>query len=242
MLLPPLTPARLLRRYKRFLADVELADGSQVTAWCPNPGAMSGCMAPGWPVSLSFSADPRRKLAWTWEVSHAPDGPDILVHTGRTNALAREAIEAGLLPGLGTGGRLRSEVRVDRHSRMDFLLEADDGPPCWIEVKAVTLPTEVPGLGAFPDARTARGRKHLDTLMARVAAGERAVQLFVMPRGDLDRLRAAREVDPAYADALDAAAAAGVELRALRAHVDGREVTPLGPGEVLLGTEGPGPR
>ena len=233
MRLPPLESGRLVRRYKRFLADVRLDDGRELTAWCPNPGRMTGCAAPGWRVWISRSERPGRKLPHTWEVSDTPAGTGILVHTGRTNALAVQAIEAGLLPGLAGYPTLRTEVKDHAGSRVDIRLEGPGRPPCWVEVKAVTLPAEA-RTGAFPDAVTARGKKHLGALAARVAAGERAVQLYVLARGDLDAVRPAREIDPAYADALHAAADAGVELMALRAVVEADHVRPLGPGRVIV--------
>lgn len=226
-------PGRLLRRYKRFLADVLLDDGREITAWCPNPGRMTGCAGPGWRVWVSRSNRPNRKLAHTWEVSEDPSGTRILVHTGRTNAVAVEAIEAGLLPSLSGYATVRAEVKDHAGSRVDLRLEAPGRPHCWVEVKAVTLPA-AGRTGAFPDSVTARGRKHLGALAARVEAGDRAVQLYVLARGDLDAVRPAHEIDPAYAAALRDAADRGVELIALRAVVEPEHVRPLGVGEVVL--------
>jgi sugar fermentation stimulation protein A len=214
-----LTPGRLLRRYKRFLADVELADGRQVTAHCPNTGSMLGCDRPGSAVWLSHSAAARRKYPWTWELVEA-DGVLVGIHTGRTNALVREALEAGRLDGLA--GSLRAEVAYGREgSRADFLVEGPRGR-VWVEVKNVTAAVSN-GVALFPDAVTVRGRKHLRELQGMVAAGERAAMVFCVQRGDVHQVRPADAIDPAYGKALREAAAAGVELHAWRA-----DVTPAG--------------
>lgn len=234
MLFPALVHGTLVRRYKRFLADVALDSGETVTAWCPNPGAMTGCMGVGWRVGLSQSDDPKRKLRYTWEVAWSPDGDGILIHTGRTNSVAAEALEQGLFPEL-QGYRIHeAEVAAGTGARLDFRLREPGKPDCWVEAKGVTLPTETPGLGAFPDSITKRGKKHLQTLMDRVRRGERAVQLFVLSRTDLACLTPARWIDPAYGQALDAATAAGVEVLALRTSVTEVGVAPVGPGTVRL--------
>lgn len=234
MTLPPLLLGTLERRYKRFLADVVLDDGQHVTAWCPNPGKMTGCAGPGWRVGLSHSADPKRKLAYTWELAWSPEGSGILVHTGRTNAVAAQALAEDLLPALRGYESHRAEVKVGDHARLDFCLQSAGRPDCWVEVKGVTLPTQTPGRGAFPDAVTKRGRKHLGVLEERVAAGDRAVQLFVLSRSDLDTVTPADWIDPQYGAALRQAASVGVEVLALRTAVSATAVTPLGPGVVAL--------
>lgn len=214
----PLHRGTLLRRYKRFLADVRLDTGEEITAWCPNPGRMTGCAFPGEPVWLSHDPSPRRKLKYTWELARDPDsGGMVLVNTQRPNALAEEAVQAGLISELRGYGRLRREVRYGEGSRVDLFLDEPELPelvaPCLVEVKSTTLPVGE-GVGAFPDAVTARGRKHLGELAAEVAAGRRAVNLFLASRSDVTAVRPADEVDPAYGAALREAAAAGVELLA----------------------------
>jgi len=214
---PPLAWGTLLRRDRRFLADVRLDDGRTVTAHVPNSGAMTGCSAPGSRCLVSPADRPGRTLAWTLEQVIA-SGVPVGVHTGRTNRLAEEALENGVVrfAGLGRSFRLRREVKLGERSRADFLLEDGRGG-FWLEVKSVTW---VEGRTAlFPDAVTARGTRHLHELAARVAAGERAALLFVVQRGDAVRVQAAPSVDPTYAEALTAAAAAGVEVRAVQAAV-----------------------
>ncbi|MDD5295340.1 MAG: DNA/RNA nuclease SfsA [Rhodocyclaceae bacterium] len=215
----PLTEGRLLRRYKRFLADVELGDGSVVTAHCANTGSMLGCAEPGSRVWLSLSQNPKRKLAWTWELVEVAGFP-VGIHTGRSNALAREAIEAGLVPELAGYPRIRAEVPYGgadgKRSRIDLLLEADHRPPCWVEVKNVTAAV-ADGIALFPDAVTLRGQKHLVEMMDRVAAGERAALFFCVQRDDVREVRPADGIDPEYGRLLRGALAAGVECCALAA-------------------------
>lgn len=215
----PLVEGRLIRRYQRFLADIELPDGSRVTAHCANTGSMLGCQAPGSRVWLSASDNPKRKLAWTWELVES-DGHLVGIHTGRTNGLVREHLLAGGVPELAGYGSLRSEVpyggRDGRRSRIDLLLEGAGRPPCWIEVKNVTAAVER-GVALFPDAVTERGQKHLVDLMERVGAGERALLFFCVQRGDVREVRPADAIDPDYGRLLREALAAGVEVMAWRA-------------------------
>lgn len=212
----PLLEGRLIRRYKRFLADVTLADGEVVTAHCPNSGSMKMCVGEGWPVRLSRSDNPRRKLPYTLEMVH--NGRCwIGVHTGRPNHLVLEAVRAGRIAELRGYASARSEVPYGRNSRIDLLLE-DDARRCYVEVKNTTL---IDGEGAFtfPDAVTVRGRKHLFELADRVEAGDRAVAFFLVQRADGDYFRPAHEIDAAFADALVEVAARGVEVLAYRAEV-----------------------
>lgn len=225
MQLPLLTEGRLLRRYQRFLADVELADGSVVTAHCPNTGSMQGCKDPGSRVWLSPSDNPQRKLAWTWElveVSNEAAAGHALVglHTGRSNGLVRELIEAGGVPELAAYSRLRAEVpyggeglKGGKRSRIDLLLEGEGRPPCYVEVKNVTAAV-AGGVGFFPDAVTERGTKHLQEMMAEVAKGNRAVLFFCVQRDDVGEVRPADHIDPVYGATLRQAMAAGVEVLA----------------------------
>ncbi|MFN4011670.1 MAG: DNA/RNA nuclease SfsA [Pannonibacter sp.] len=211
---------RLVRRYKRFLADVILdADGSEVTAHCANPGSMLGLNAPGSRVYLSRSDSPTRKLPLSWELIEA-DGVLVGISTAHPNRLVEEAIVAGAVPGLAGYPDLRREVKYGVNSRIDILLAAPDRPRCYVEVKNVHLMRQ-PGLAEFPDSVTARGAKHLRELSDMVREGHRAVMVYLVQRPDCDRLALASDIDPAYAKALDEARAAGVEVIAI-----GCSVTP----------------
>jgi sugar fermentation stimulation protein A len=215
MKLPPVIFGTLIRRYKRFLADVELEDGSIITVHCPNTGRMTTCAEPGWKVALSDSQNPKRKYRYTWELVHNGDCW-ICVNTGRANEMAFEAVSNGVIPGLAGYDEVIREQKFG-NSRFDLLLKKGDDL-CYVEVKNVTLLAE-DGCYAFPDAVTERGRKHLNELIDVIKAGHRAAMLFVIPRSDGTTFRAAHEIDPKYADALTAAATAGVELHAWQAEV-----------------------
>jgi len=219
----PLIGGRLIRRYKRFLADVSLADGSTVTAHCPNPGAMTGLDAPGLPAFLTLHDDPRRKLAYTLEMVGLETGY-VGIHTGRPNALIAEAVAAGAIPELAGYADMRREVKYGRASRVDLLLggRPGDDRPCYVEVKNVHLRRPegaFPTAAEFPDSVTARGAKHLAELSAVVAAGGRAVMAYCIQRGDCDHFRIAGDIDPTYMKAFRAALAAGVEAVAYACHV-----------------------
>lgn len=218
----PLERAVLIRRYKRFLADVALADGTEATAHVPNSGSMLTLDAPGLPVWLSRSNDAKRKLPLTLEMVELPTGL-VGVNTMRPNRLAEAAIADGVIPALAGYDRIRREVRYDLDSRIDLLLEADGRAPAYVEVKNVTL-SRAPGLMEFPDCVTARGAKHLGALERVVAAGGRAVMLFVVQRGDGDRFATADDLDPAYGAALRRARAAGVEAMAWACRITPRDV------------------
>jgi sugar fermentation stimulation protein A len=214
----PLIPATLVRRYKRFLADVVLPSGETVTVHCANPGAMTGLNVPGARVWLSQSAKPDRKLPHSWELVEVDlgAGPELVgINTSHPNALAAEAIAAGLIPEFAGYELLRREVRYGTNSRVDFLLEGPSRPPCYVEIKNVHLMRE-PGLAEFPDAVTKRGAKHLRELGAVVTAGNRAVMLYLIQIGSAQRFKLARDIDAAYAKAFDAARSAGVEAIAYR--------------------------
>jgi len=211
MLFPsPLQRGTLVQRYKRFFADVRMEDGSHVTAHCPNPGAMLGLKAPGMPVWLSRSDDPKRKLAHTLELVDNGEGL-VGINTMNPNRLAAEAIAAGALPQLADYATLRREVAYDGDSRIDILLESPDRAPCWVEVKNSHF-LRTPGLAEFPDCNTVRGVKHLKALERRVEAGERAVMLFVVQATGVEEFDTADDIDKAYGPALREAAAKGVEV------------------------------
>lgn len=204
---------RLIRRYKRFLADVELSTGETVTATCPNTGSMIGLTEPGSPVWLSTSDKPSRKYRHTWEMVEIDFGGRnvrVGINTGHPNRIVSEAIGAGRVPELAGYTSLRNEVKYGVNSRIDILLEADGRPPCYVEVKNVHM-SRTPGLAEFPDSVTARGAKHLDELARMVDQGARAVMFYLVQRDDCSRFRFAADIDPAYHAAFDRAAAAGVE-------------------------------
>lgn len=227
--LPPLHDGRILRRYQRFLADIELADGRLVTAHVPNTGSMATCWSPGAAVQLTHHDDPRRKLAWTLE-RVATDGGWIGVHTGRPNQVIALAVAAGQIPPLAGYAHLRREAVCrptdDAHGqaggqpgggsggRLDLLLTDGPAPDALVEIKNVTL-LDGDTL-RFPDAVSVRGRRHLALLTAAVASGRRGVMLFALNRPEGRRMAAAHGIDPAYGAALAAAAAAGVEVLAVR--------------------------
>lgn len=219
MRLPTLVAGRLLGRRQRFLADVVLDAGETVVAHCANTGSMMGCKTPGSRVWLSASDNPKRKLAWTWELMEALPGVLVGIHTGRSNGLVEEAILGGVLPSLAGFDRLRREVRYGHeNSRIDLLLERDAGPRCYVEVKNVTAAVDE-GVALFPDAVSERGSKHLRELMAMVAAGDRAAIVFCCQRGDVREVRPADAIDPTYGRTLREALAAGVEAYAVAATV-----------------------
>lgn len=207
----PLIPGHLERRYKRFLADVRLDSGETVTAHCPNPGSMMGLADPGGRVWISPSANPKRKLQYTWELVElaAPGGVEYAgINTAHPNVLAAEAIAQGRIPELAGYTVMRREVRYGANSRVDILLEGDSGR-CLVEVKNVHL-TRARGLAEFPDSVTARGAKHLTELAARVGEGDRAVMLYIVQR-PAERFALAADIDPSYAAAFARACKSGVE-------------------------------
>jgi sugar fermentation stimulation protein A len=221
MILPqPLYHGTLIRRYKRFLADVELDEGSLVTAHTPNTGSMQGCARPGSRVILSLSGNPGRKYPHSWELVHT-DGVWVGINTMLPNYLAREGIENGTVAELAGYPAIRSEVPYGEGSRIDLLLSGERGR-CYVEVKNVTLVEG--GCALFPDAVTARGQKHLRELMQVVREGHRGVNLFVVQRGDGASVSPADAIDPVYGALLREESRAGVELLAYRAAVTQTEI------------------
>ncbi len=225
----PLVRGRLLRRYKRFLADIELDGGEIVTAHCANPGSMLGLNDPGISAWLSKSDNPKRKLAWSLEVVEVDvgRGPTLVgINTGHPNRLVEDAISAGAISELAGYETLRREVKYGKNSRIDLLLSNEGKPDCYVEVKNVHLVRE-PGLAEFPDSVTARGAKHLDELSDMARQGARAAMFYLVQRGDTERVMIARDIDPAYGDALERARKAGVEVVAYGCEVtaEGIEVT-----------------
>lgn len=220
----PLVPGTLVHRYKRFLADVILADGREVTAHCANPGSMMGLAEPGTRVWLEPNDDPRRKLGFGWRLVEHDGGHFTGVDTALPNRMLRAAIEERSVPGLDQFDELRAEVPYGEKSRIDFLLTGQDRPDTYVEVKSVTLSRQT-GLAEFPDSATARGTKHLNELSAMAQDGRRAVMLYLIQRNDCRTITLASDIDPAYAEAWDAATRAGVETLAFDCNITCEEIT-----------------
>ncbi len=213
---PPLQAATLIKRYKRFLADVTTPQGETFTLHCANTGAMTGCATPGDTVWYSASDNPKRKYAHSWELTETSAGEMICVNTLRANQLFREALEEQRIPELSGYPQCRSEVNYGTESsRIDFLLQHHGQADCYVEVKSVTLLQD--GQGYFPDAVTLRGQKHLRELMTIVSEGHRAVLFFAVLHSGIDHVRVARHIDPGYAALLDQAILAGVEILVYKA-------------------------
>jgi sugar fermentation stimulation protein A len=220
----PLLPARLVRRYKRFLADVVLEDGREVTAHCPNPGAMMGLAEPGMRVWLEPNDDPRKKLKFGWRLVELEQGHMAGIDTGVPNRIVGEALAEGLIGGLGGYGTIRPEQRYGENSRIDFLLSEPGRADAYVEVKNVHLRRRG-DWAEFPDCVTARGARHLAELSRIARAGGRAVMLYVVQRTDCARFRLAPDLDPAYARAFDDARAEGVEMICHGTEISGEGVT-----------------
>jgi len=219
----PLIPARLIRRYKRFLSDVMLEDGREVVAHCPNPGAMLGLAEPGMRVWVEPNDDPRKKLKFGWRLVEFEDGHWAGIDTAVPNRVVKEALEARLVPGLDRYGTVKPEVRYGRQSRVDFLLTEPGSPDAFVEVKNVHL-RRTGDLAEFPDCVTERGARHLAELSDMVAEGHRAVMLYLVQRTDCAGFALARDLDPGYGAAFDRARAAGVEAICLETHIDTQRV------------------
>jgi len=224
-----LVPARLDRRYKRFLADCTLEEsGETITAHCANPGAMTGLATAGTRVWLEPNDDPKRKLKYGWRLVDHENGHFTGVDTGSANRLVAEALDAELVPPLKAYGTRRAEVRYGEGSRADFLLSEPGLPDAWVEVKSVTLCRD-DSLAEFPDSVTARGARHLAELGRMAAAGHRAMLIYCVQRTDCTDVTLARDIDPAYAAASDAARAQGLETIALGTHISPQGITVTGP-------------
>lgn len=231
-LTPPLHKGTLLRRYKRFLADVELASGEMETMHCPNTGAMTGCAAPGSECWFSRSDNPRRKYAGTLEVV-VSNSRRIGVNTARANSLIREALEVGRLPDFAGAQVLRAEVAIpDEAGRFDLLLERE-GQRCLVEIKNVTL-AQPTGLGLFPDTRSQRALKHVRALTRQVQAGGQAALIFCVQHTGINRVSTADEIDPEYGAAVREARSAGVQICAYGCSIEPDEITVTGGLPVLL--------
>ncbi|MCG8568100.1 MAG: DNA/RNA nuclease SfsA [Desulfobacterales bacterium] len=207
--LPPLIEGRLIKRYKRFLADVTLDSGEVVTAHCPNSGSMKGCAIPDSRVWLSESDNPKRKLKYTWELARVP-GSLIGINTQIPNKLVKTAVETGQIEELGDFTQARAEVKTSAHTRLDLALENPRGDRCYVEIKNCTLVED--GVAMFPDAVTTRGQKHLDELVRLKQEGHRAVIFYLIQRMDARVFTPAAAIDPVYAEKLKSAHDQGVEI------------------------------
>lgn len=231
----PLVSGTLIKRYKRFLADVTLDTGEIITAHCANPGGMIGLNMPGLPVWLSKSNDPKRKLAYSLELVELPTGL-VGINTAHPNRIVAEALAQGAIVELAAYKHVRPEVKYGDKSRVDFLLTGDGLPDCYLEVKNVHL-VRTPGLAEFPDSVTARGARHLAELASMVAQGHRSVMLYLVQRTDCTIFELARDLDPAYATAFRAARAAGVEALCYTTTITTKAVTLSQPLPIRLGDD-----
>ena len=218
----PLIPATLVKRYKRFLADVVLPDGTTITAHVANPGSMIGLAEPGSRVWLSKSDNPKRKLAHSWELIEVDFGGGrelVGVNTAHPNPLVGAALAVGAIPELSGYDNIRREVKYGKNSRVDFLLESATRPACFVEIKNVHLMRRS-GLAEFPDAKTERGGKHLEELGDMAEQGFRVVMLFLIQIGSTKQFKLARDIDPKYGVAYDRARSRGVEAMAWKCQIE----------------------
>lgn len=206
---PELVTGTLIKRYKRFLADIQLDNGDMVTAHCPNSGSMKACCEPGRPVYISHQDKPGRKLKYTWELIDM--GSSLVgVNTNMPNRLVKSSVEAGAVPELAGYETVRSEVKVSDHSRLDLMLTDPVKADCYIEIKNCTLVDQ--GHAQFPDAVTQRGLKHIHELESLLQQGNRCVMFYLIQRMDVDRFSPADHIDPAYGKGLRHAVEQGVEV------------------------------
>lgn len=214
---PDLIKGTLVKRYKRFLADVELENGETVTAHCPNSGSMTGCCEPGRPVYLSFHDNPKRKLKYTWELIDMPSSL-VGVNTLVPNRLVKKSVEAELVKELAGYEKVESEVKAGENSRIDLMLSNGENDRCYVEIKNCTLVEN--GTAYFPDAVTSRGLKHLNELRNLVARGFRCAMFYLIQRADADLFKPADHIDPAYGDGLRLAVKNGVEVLVYDVDID----------------------
>jgi len=219
-----LNPARLIKRYKRFLADVVFDDGRELTVYCPNTGSMLNCAEPDSRIWLSHSDDPKRKYAYSWQLVETDPGELACIHSALANDVVKEGLEEGRIPELQGYEQLQTEVRYgEEKSRIDLLLSRPD-EQCYVEVKCVTLHMGG-GLGLFPDAVSARGTKHLRELAAMKQQGHRAVLLFCVQNTAINRVGAAAEIDAKYAKTLQEVMATGVEVLVYNTSISPQGIT-----------------
>ncbi|MFA0440565.1 sugar fermentation stimulation protein SfsA [Vibrio sp. 10N.286.49.C2] len=226
---PPLESGKLIKRYKRFLADIVNSKGNEITIHCANTGAMTGCAVPGSKVWYSTSDNLKRKYPNSWELTQTSMGHMICVNTARANTLAVEAIKNDVIEELKGYETLRTEVKYGQeNSRIDILLQDSEQVDCYIEVKSVTLLDEQSsGQGFFPDAQTTRGQKHLRELTEMVQSGSRAVLLFAILHSGIEKVSAALHIDAKYSQLLEQARKAGVEVLCYKASFSNNEITLL---------------
>lgn len=220
----PLQSATLLKRYKRFLADVVTPNGEEFTLHCANTGAMTGCATPGDTVWYSTSSNTKRKYPHSWELTQTQTKDWICVNTLRANGIIADAIEAGDIPELSEYDEIKREVKYgNENSRIDILLKSNHKVDCYIEVKSVTLLDN--GMGYFPDAKTERGQKHLRELTTIAKLGLRAVLFYAVPHTGITEVTVAKEIDPNYASLLKEASDAGVEILCYRINISEYNLT-----------------
>lgn len=228
---PPLLTGKLIQRYKRFLADVVLDDGRELTVHCPNPGAMAGLKQPGNRIWISDSQNPKRKLRYTLEVMQVGETM-VGINTNRANKLAFEAIQTELVGCINAGDTILSEQKYGENSRIDFLIEKRDAPRLYLEVKNVNFMREN-GLHEFPDGVTARGSKHLRELMKMIDEGHQAMMLFIIQRNDGDQFKIATDIDAVYGETFENARRHGVKAQAICCYITAQSITPLRSIEII---------
>ncbi|MCY4304477.1 MAG: DNA/RNA nuclease SfsA [Aestuariivita sp.] len=220
----PLIPANLKKRYKRFLADCILDNGQQITAHCPNPGSMIGLAEPNTRIWLEPNYNPKKKLKFGWRLVEHLNGHFTGVDTTIPNRILRHALEAHSIPQLNQYDSVQPEIKVNKGSRIDFLLTAKKQPNTYIEVKSVTLMRQK-GMAEFPDAVTERGTRHLQELERISNQGHRAILFFLVQRTDCRHLTIADDIDQIYAHTLKQAQTAGVEILAYGSQINSKEIT-----------------